>query len=168
MKIGKLSAAALSVFAALTLSAIPASAYLTVIDSPSEYLTSDTGEWGFTITPEDPEYECINGLSKIEVVATVTNMDQYEKDAASGILGDDLDSRFGVFSGHMGLGASISGENVTNTNWQEFGYKGFNDTAGTESQAGIRKLNSNNNLNRIILNLATKVPQMQIFLKNKI
>ena len=121
---------AISLLTALTMLAVPASAYLEEVSGASSYLESDSGAWLIRLTGADKDY--ITDISKIEMYISLKG------DAAA--YSADMENGVGDFSGFIGLGAAIEGENVSNGFWQQFGFSGLKENAGGRDTAAIKKL----------------------------
>ena len=130
MRKNRIIGIAISLLTALTMLAVPASAYLEEVSGASSYLESDSGAWMIRLTGADKDY--ITDISKIEMYISLKG------DAAA--YSADMENGVGDFSGFIGLGAAIEGENVSNGFWQQFGFSGLKENAGGRDTAAIKKL----------------------------
>lgn len=130
MRKNRIIGIAISLLTALTMLAVPASAYLEEVSGASSYLESDSGTWMIRLTGADKDY--ITDISKIEMYISLKG------DAAA--YSADMENGVGDFSGFIGLGAAIEGENVSNGFWQQFGFSGIKENAGGRDTAAIKKL----------------------------
>ncbi len=115
MRKNRIIGIAISLLTALTMLAVPASAYLEEVSGASSYLESDSGAWMIRLTGADKDY--ITDISKIEMYISLKG------DAAA--YSADMENGVGDFAGFIGLGAAIEGENVSNGFWQQFGFSGI-------------------------------------------
>ena len=130
MRKNRIIGIAISLLTALTMLAVPASAYLEEVSGASSYLESDSGAWMIRLTGADKDY--ITDISKIEMYISLKG------DAAA--YSADMENGVGDFAGFIGLGAAIEGENVSNGFWQQFGFSGLKENAGGRDTAAIKKL----------------------------
>ena len=130
MRKNRIIGIAISLLTALTMLAVPASAYLEEVSGASSYLESDSGAWMIRLTGADKDY--ITDISKIEMYISLKG------DAAA--YRADMENGVGDFTGFIGLGAAIEGENVSNGFWQQFGFSGLKENAGGRDTAAIKKL----------------------------
>ena len=130
MRKNRIIGIAISLLTALTMLAVPASAYLEEVSGASSYLESDSGAWMIRLTGADKDY--ITDISKIEMYISLKG------DAAA--YSADMENGVGDFTGFIGLGAAIEGENVSNGFWQQFGFSGLKENAGGRDTAAIKKL----------------------------
>ena len=130
MRKNRIIGIAISLLTALTMLAVPASAYLEEVSGASSYLESDSGTWMIRLTGADKDY--ITDISKIEMYISLKG------DAAA--YSADMENGVGDFSGFIGLGAAIEGENVSNGFWQQFGFSGLKENAGGKDTAAIKKI----------------------------
>ena len=130
MRKNRIIGIAISLLTALTMLAVPASAYLEEVSGASSYLETDSGTWMIRLSGADKDY--ITDISKIEMYISLKG------DAAA--YSADMENGVGDFSGFIGLGAAIEGENVSNGFWQQFGFSGLKENAGGRDTAAIKKL----------------------------
>ena len=130
MRKNRIIGIAISLLTALTMLAVPASAYLEEVSGASSYLESDSGAWMIRLTGADKDY--ITDISKIEMYISLKG------DAAA--YSADMENGVGDFAGFIGLGAAIEGENVSNGFWQQFGFSGLKENAGGKDTAAIKKI----------------------------
>lgn len=130
MRKNRIIGIAISLLTALTMLAVPASAYLEEVSGASSYLESDSGTWMIRLNGADKDY--ITDISKIEMYISLKG------DAAA--YSADMENGVGDFAGFIGLGAAIEGENVSNGFWQQFGFSGLKENAGGRDTAAIKKL----------------------------
>ena len=125
MKLNKIGAAALTaVFAAAALTST-ASAYIAIPAEKASLLDASSTNWGMAISSSyDIDY---TSVYQIQVVAKVTNEEQYLADKAAGFYSDG-ETAFSDFAGQIAFGGS---------EWLSFGFTGLDEKSGDSANAGI-------------------------------
>ncbi len=125
MKLNKIGAAVVTgVFAAAALTST-ASAYIAIPANKVSLLDVNTGNWGMAISSSyDIEY---TDVCQIQVVAKVTDEEQYLADKESGFYSDG-ETAFSDFTGQIAFGGS---------EWLSFGFTGLDEKVGDSANASV-------------------------------
>lgn len=128
MKLNKIGAALLTAFFAATALTSTASAYLDIPSDKVSLLDSSSQNWSMAISSSfDMDYKSV---SHIEVIAKLTDEEQYLADKESGFYSDG-ETEFVDFAGQIGFGGS---------EWLSFGFTGLEAATGDSANATVTPL----------------------------
>gem|GEM_PF-2325302 len=133
-------AAALSSLAAVAALTVSSGAYVTVVDSPTEFLNTDKETWAI-ILPEKHN-GIAQDLTRMEyVIALEGDLAEYDKERINGYYDNEAAKPFADFEGYIGIGANVR-VNGKEDNWYSFSYKTLT-SSGSAATVDIKALGDN-------------------------